>query len=244
MQDPRRVYVDYDDVLCETARGLIALLRSQFAKSVAYEEVTSFDLSVSFELSQDEFSRFMHLAHEPKEILTLEPVPGAKEALDELTALGYEIVVITGRPPSASAPSAAWLENHQIPYHQLLFVDKYRRVQLNASHRTAVTLDDMREMRFCFAVEDSWDMAEYLAEDMALPVALLDRPWNRAAAAKKRQAAGRSGRTTDRCAAAPDEDLCGGDPRPAEAVPSQAGGQGHGPHRRRGPSGQSAAGYS
>ena len=35
-------------------------------------------------------------------------------------------------------------------------------------------------LRFRFAVEDSWDMALFLAEDMALPVALLDRPWNRA----------------------------------------------------------------
>lgn len=34
-------------------------------------------------------------------------------------------------------------------------------------------------MNFCFAIEDSSDMAKFLSHDMKLPVALFDRPWNR-----------------------------------------------------------------
>jgi hypothetical protein len=41
-------------------------------------------------------------------------------------------------------------------------------------------LDELAQMSFCFAVEDSAAMTVFLTETMALPVALLERPWNRA----------------------------------------------------------------
>ena len=34
-------------------------------------------------------------------------------------------------------------------------------------------------MTFSFAIEDSFDMAVYLADTMDTPVYLYDRPWNR-----------------------------------------------------------------
>jgi hypothetical protein len=45
------IYVDFDDVLCETARALVALLQSHFGRTVAFDDVISFDLAVSFGLN-------------------------------------------------------------------------------------------------------------------------------------------------------------------------------------------------
>jgi uncharacterized HAD superfamily protein len=175
----RNIYVDLDDVLSETARAFTGLLERHFGKTVAFEEMTSFDLGKSFELDAEELARFMHLAHEPQVILSLEPVLGAAGALNQIIAMGYRICIITGRPPSTAEASKAWLELNRIPHHDFICVDKYGRDAMDASYGTAITLDDLSEMHFCFAVEDSWDMAMFLRQEMELPVYLLDRPWNR-----------------------------------------------------------------
>ena len=66
-----------------------------------------------------------------------------------------------------------------MPHQELIFVDKYGRANPDASHGRAVTLEGLRGMTFSYAVEDSWDMAVFLAERMGVSVGLLDRPWNR-----------------------------------------------------------------
>jgi uncharacterized HAD superfamily protein len=176
----RRIYIDLDDVLCETARALTTLLERQFGKRVAFDDMFSFDLSVSFDLSADEYTRFMHLSHEPEVLSAFEPIPGAADALGELSDMGYEIAVITGRPPRTAADSEAWLRSNDITYHDLMFVDKYGREKGGVSDSRSITLKQLSEMRFVYAVEDSGDMAAFLTGTMSQPVALLDRPWNRA----------------------------------------------------------------
>jgi hypothetical protein len=58
-------------------------------------------------------------------------------------------------------------------------VDKYGRFQ--TENTTGLSLAELAEKQFCWAVEDSFPMAKFLATTMNLPVALLDRPWNREA---------------------------------------------------------------
>jgi uncharacterized HAD superfamily protein len=173
------IYVDFDDVLCETARALVALLQSHFGRTVAFDDVISFDLAVSFGLNAAEYAHFMHLAHQPEVLRSLRPVNGAAEALHEMKAMGYEIAVVTGRPARTAAVSEAWLRANDIPYHSLTFVDKYGRGMAEDGFMHPITLDQLTRMRFAYAVEDSGDMAAFLAGRMAQPVALLDRPWNK-----------------------------------------------------------------
>jgi uncharacterized HAD superfamily protein len=87
---------------------------------------------------------------------------------------------VTGRPATTLEAAQAWLETHQLPHHQLTFVDKYGRGARDPNYDGVITLDELAGRRYSFAVEDSADMAVYLAAEMGLPVALLDRPWNRA----------------------------------------------------------------
>jgi len=177
----RQIYVDLDDVLSETARAFTGLLEHEFKKRVAFEEMFSFDLRQSFGLNEEELKRFMHLAHIPEFLSALEPIDGAVEALNELAALDYEIAVVTGRPPWTAEVSRAWLDRHRIHYDRLAFVDKYGRGGFGGSGNSVITLADLTQSSFCFAVEDSSDMAALLTTEMEVPVALLDRPWNREA---------------------------------------------------------------
>jgi hypothetical protein len=87
--------------------------------------------------------------------------------------------VITGRPPFTSQATKEWLEKNRFPHHRLTFVDKYGRGELHPSYSTLITLDELARLDFCYAIEDSADMVAFLSTQMALPVALLERPWNR-----------------------------------------------------------------
>jgi uncharacterized HAD superfamily protein len=174
-----QIYVDLDDVLSETARAFTGLLEQEFKKRVDFEDIFSFDLAQSFGLNVEELQRFMHLVHLPEFLSALEPVDGAVEGLKQLASLGYEIAVVTGRPPLTAEVSRAWLERHGVPYDRLTFVDKYGRGGFGASHNSVITLDELIQSGFFFAVEDSSDMAALLTTEMEVPVALLERPWNR-----------------------------------------------------------------
>ena len=103
MSENHRIYVDFDDVLSESARALTKVLQQHYAKTVAFDDITSFDLSVSFGLTAREYAHFMHLAHDPNLLSALEPIGGAVDALNELVSMGYEIAIITGRPAETTA---------------------------------------------------------------------------------------------------------------------------------------------
>jgi uncharacterized HAD superfamily protein len=198
----RTVYVDYDDVLCETARSFVDLLATHFERRIPFEAMTSFDLGISFGLSPQEYARFMHLAHRSEMLRALQPMAGARKGLQAFIAQGYRVAVVTGRPATTREASRAWLEAHHLPHHQLIFVDKYGRGASDPDYDGVITLAELAGQAYSFAVEDSADMAVYLAAEMGLSVALLDRPWNRTLPISDPAASGRVYRCADWAAVA------------------------------------------
>jgi uncharacterized HAD superfamily protein len=175
------IYVDMDDVLCETARGCLAIIESKFGKRIAYECLTNFDLGQSCELGPEELAALYHIVHHPDELLKLEPIQGAIPVLQQWVRAGYEIAIVTGRPPVTYECSLDWLKIHRVPYNSFTIVDKYARFTIQ--NTIAISLSELADRRFHFAVEDSPTMARFLAEEMSVPVKLFDRPWNRTAPA-------------------------------------------------------------
>lgn len=175
----QRIYVDLDDVLCETARAYLVLLETHFGKTATFDSMHSFNLGESFSLNPRELARLMSLGHDDGVLKHLATIPGAKRGLDTFRAIGYDITIVTGRPPSSEEATRFWLDANRIPYQQLIFVDKYGRSSGDGMHRRSLTLGELSQMTFVYAVEDSRDMAVFLSGQMGLPVALLDRPWNR-----------------------------------------------------------------
>jgi uncharacterized HAD superfamily protein len=171
------IYVDIDDVLADTSRCLIHIAEEAFHKKVPFEELTSFNLKVSFDLTQDEYEHFLELAHLPDEILNIAPIPDAIKTLGKWMAAGYEISIVTGRPTTTYDTTLEWLAAHNVPHDHFFMVNKYARPGMDNS--IALSMQVLSEMTFQFAVEDSYDMAVYLADNMDTQVLLYDRPWNR-----------------------------------------------------------------
>ena len=176
-----RLYVDFDDVLSQTARAFIRLLDETVGKRVEFEEITSFDLSKSFALGQEEIDAFMVEAHKPERLIGVEPIEGAIDTLQAWHDRGCRIDVLTGRPPSSERVSRDWLERHEVPHEGLYFVDKYTRYDDSAwhGHAPVLQLDELHGDTYDLVIEDSLKTASYLAEHTSARVLLLDRPWNR-----------------------------------------------------------------
>ena len=104
------------------------------------------------------------------------PIAEAIEAVKHWRAEGFDIAIVTGRPPESYEVSLAWLAKHDIPHSSLTVVDKYSRFA--TENTQAITLAELSTRQFCWAVEDSLPMAQFLAGQMKLPVALIDCPWN------------------------------------------------------------------
>ena len=171
------IYVDIDDVLADTSGALIDLAESAFGKKVAFSDLKSFDLKVSFGLTQEEYEHFLNLAHEPDEILGLLPYTEAIDAVQHWVTSGHEICIVTGRPTSTYETTLEWLARHDVPFDDFFMVNKYARPGMDET--IALPMQAFSEMKFQFAIEDSHDMAVYLADNMNTQVFLYDRPWNR-----------------------------------------------------------------
>jgi len=175
----RRIYVDIDDVLARTIENLIDLLEETHARRIEIEDVRHFNLERSFGLTEAEHRALMERAHSDVVIESIAPMPGAPEVLSGWEDAGHRITLITGRPPTTNAASRRWLDRHEIPHASLHHLDKWNRPSWNHSGLPALRFDEIPALELDFAVEDSLDTAVRLVEEFGIPVALMDRPWNR-----------------------------------------------------------------
>ena len=172
----KMIYIDCDDVLAESTLSYIDLVKREFGIERKFEELTSFDLRESFGLTQQQFDHFFDLVHKREEILKFEPLPGSIEVLNKWHQNGYKLAIVTGRITAAYDSTLEWLEMHKVPYDTFMVVDKYHRPEMDMS--IAKSLDYLRTLKFSFAIEDSLSMSKFLALEMNLNVALVNRPWN------------------------------------------------------------------
>ncbi|MCP4023810.1 MAG: bifunctional metallophosphatase/5'-nucleotidase [Desulfobacteraceae bacterium] len=172
----KRIYVDLDDVISRTTDTYVSIIESEFGKKARFEDILSFNLQESFDLNDNEYDHFFNLIHTPEILMGFEPVDGATDTLAKFKELGWEIDVVTGRPASALDISLSWLKTHHIPFSSFIIVDKYSRQGQHMD--VAISKKDLACRPYDFAVEDSFDMACFLASTMNVQVALFDRPWN------------------------------------------------------------------
>ena len=179
---PRRIYIDYDDVVTETARALAAQLRREGSWAPeTFEDIREFDLHVSFRLGPAEYDAFMARAHRDEELLALEEIPGACATLRAWLDDGLAPVVVTGRPPYAYTASRAWLDARGLRDLPLVIADKYNRFKGDPPPGVSVAhLDDLRRMGFLLAIDDAPPALDFVASSGLCPALVFDRPWNRA----------------------------------------------------------------
>ena len=179
-----RIYVDVDDVLCETAAHLCELAAREFGRHVAYADVFQFDLQKVFGFSDADMRRFMLRAHEPDSILSHAVTPDAPEGVRALRAAGHAVEIVTGRPAASHAATAAWLAAAGLAGFPVSYVDKYGRAAhyaRNPGDPPTVPLDELLARRYDVVIDDSPAVLRHLATAWpATRIFVYDRPWNRA----------------------------------------------------------------
>ena len=172
----KTIYVDLDDVLCQAARHFLVIVEREFGKRIGYEQLTNFDVGHACGLSPAERDELYRIVHRPDELLSMAPIDEAIAVLKRWQERGFEIAIVTGRPPESVEVSLEWLAKHRVTHDSFTVVDKYSR--FTPDNTRAISLAELSTRRFCWAVEDSLPMAQYLSGRMKLPVALVDCPWN------------------------------------------------------------------
>lgn len=173
-----KIYIDYDDVICETAKHFTKLAKELFDIDVPYSEVQFFNLQKSFGLDDAQYEKLMRVGHYPENLLAYEETPGASEMINKWRAEGHEIFVMTGRPFDAYEPSRQWLDEHGLGQIPIYCVDKYGRENFNKECSYSMTLEQFYGMTFDFAIEDSPSAFEHVMHFEGCKVAVYDRPWN------------------------------------------------------------------
>ncbi len=149
-----------------------------YGRDVSLEDLHTWDLGVSLGLAEHEVQPFMDRVHAPETLGAMALIDGAREALHRIGALGFEVHIVTGRPPSTAATTRDWLRARKVPHDVLIHVDKYGHNVASSAECRVLALGDLAHKAYAFAVEDSGETAVYLA-GKGVPVALMDRPWNR-----------------------------------------------------------------
>jgi uncharacterized protein len=173
------VYVDFDDVLCESARTLARISGERYGKPVAFEDIYCFDLNKAFGLDTLEQVDLFTLFHDEEMLFSIPPIAEAIEGMRKWAAAGCQIEIVTGRPPVTKDISCAWLDAYKIPYDGITFVDKYHRGHGTVEGVRQLTLQAVTACNFALVVDDSPDMIRFMAEHTDMPLGLFDRPWNR-----------------------------------------------------------------
>lgn len=60
-----KIYVDFDDCLCETACFFSGLVNEMFSLDCPYEKINYFNLQMSFSLTDEQYEQMMIKAHTP-----------------------------------------------------------------------------------------------------------------------------------------------------------------------------------
>ena len=173
-----KVYIDFDDVLCETAKYFTKIAKELIGIDVPYREVQFFNLKKTFDLSDEQYEEMMKAGHLPENLLNYEETTGAADTINKWVDEGHEIFIITGRPFNSYEPSRKWLDEHNLKRVPLYCVDKYGRESSKQDYVYNMTLEQLYNMTFDFAIEDSPSAFGHVMHFDNCKVAVFNRPWN------------------------------------------------------------------
>lgn len=87
------ILVDMDDTIEQLIQAWVRAVNERYGRSAVYEDILSWDMSAAFPgLTREQVYA---IPTEPGFWKTVEPVPGAAEALQRLMAAGHEIFIVT-----------------------------------------------------------------------------------------------------------------------------------------------------
>ncbi len=177
-KDKKLIFIDIDDVIAKTSASVLDLAKELFNKDLKHEDLVSFDLEKTLNLSSSEMDMFFDALHKDYVLINTPLISAAKTSLEKIKEKGYVIYLVTGRLPKTYSITKKWLKKNEIYYDYLYFADKYSRYPEKKNESHILSMDKLSEINFTLAVEDSLIMARWFSKRKT-KVALLDNPWNR-----------------------------------------------------------------
>ena len=77
-----KIYIDFDDVICETAEYFTKIAKDLFGIDVPYREIRFFNLQKSFDLDDEQYKKLMEIGHVPENLLSYKETPGAADTIN------------------------------------------------------------------------------------------------------------------------------------------------------------------
>lgn len=173
-----KIYIDFDDVICETGRYFLFIAEKLFDIVLPYSEFRFFNLQQTFKLSDKQYKEIFDEGHKPQSLLAFEETPHASEIINKWLDEGHEVYIVTGRPYETYDISRQWLNEHGLDRIEMYCVDKYGSKPFLNDSSYSMTLSELYEMDFDFAIDDSPASFEHILHFKNCKTVVFERPWN------------------------------------------------------------------
>ena len=90
------ILVDMDDTIEQLLKAWVSGVNEKYSRSVGYDEILSWNVSAAYDGLT--FEQVYEIPMQPGFWKTVEPIPGAAEALQRLMQAGHEIYIVTATP--------------------------------------------------------------------------------------------------------------------------------------------------
>ncbi|MDQ0254389.1 putative HAD superfamily protein [Evansella vedderi] len=159
----QRFGIDIDGTITDPAT-FIPYINKHFNKSLTIDDITEYDLSSVLGISAENFWKWMKV-HEPTIYKKAVLATGARQVLKEWKEL-HELFYISARAKVHHDITLEWFHQLAIPYDHLELLGKHDKLAAVKKHKLDIFF------------EDKHDNACDIAEECAIPVILMNTPYN------------------------------------------------------------------
>lgn len=172
-----QIAIDLDSVLAQTVPAMLRLFNQEFGTAYTKEVVSDYEFwkvvpelrEMKVSKAKDKFYRLLDKAWEDWQ--SIEPEPGAVEAMQRLADEGHEIDIVTGRETTPREVLEQWLRWHRIPYNNLIVV--------GGKQQERKTGEQKADMPYDVFIDDNPFQVGTMANYPDKTLLLFTQPWNR-----------------------------------------------------------------
>lgn len=121
LRDIERVLVDVDGTICDDLPRVCEFIEAEYDRRISPEEITEWGYYVEdIDVELEDVFHYL-FGNRPEWFLAdLDPIPGSRRALERLSENGYELWIVTHRPPATHHLTERWLSDRGFTYDRFL----------------------------------------------------------------------------------------------------------------------------
>lgn len=174
MRKTEVIAVDADEILAAFLEHFLIYHNLKYKTSLKKEDVLSFKLEELFNIEEADVLIRMNEYYESGEVLRIGVVEGAAEGVENLLRKGYELQIITARPPFYREATVEWVGKH--------FPDKFKQIHFafnpfNKNSEKLTKAEICHQIGAKVLIDDNLINALDCAEN-GITVYLMDATWN------------------------------------------------------------------